>query len=123
MKKIIFTILSSMLIVSACSPQPTNNTSSSSSANPSSTPTDTTTKVTFAQAKTVIEQRCNMCHGNGKASGGVSYSTPELIKANASRIKIRAVVTRDMPKNNATNITEEERTLLGKWVDEGANIN
>jgi uncharacterized membrane protein len=33
-----------------------------------------------------------------------------------------AVVTKLMPMNNATGITEAERALIGQWYREGAKI-
>ena len=37
-------------------------------------------------------------------------------------IKERAVVTKTMPFNNKTGITEAERALLGAWIDQGASV-
>ncbi|RYX99733.1 hypothetical protein EON78_02780 [bacterium] len=136
MKKSIFVLVSSIMLLSACNsttttqPQPSASASSVPST-PTESPTNgNTTKVQFVQVKTIIEQRCATCHSAtsvdnsfGNMPGGVSYDTAELIKANANRIKARAVISKDMPKFNKTNITEEERTLLGRWVDEGATIN
>jgi uncharacterized membrane protein len=35
----------------------------------------------------------------------------------------QAVVTKVMPMNNATHITEAERALIGKWFTDGARVN
>lgn len=86
-------------------------------------------KVTFAQAKEVITNRCMQCHSIKPtddvfktAPVGVQFDTPERIKALAQRIKFRAVTSKTMPLANKTKITDEERVLLGKWIDQGANI-
>lgn len=134
MKKTIFTLLSAIMLLSACNStttQPQPSSSSSAPTTPAESPAGgNTTKVQFVQVKTIIEQRCATCHSAtaedssfGNMPGGVNYDTAELIKANANRIKARAVISKDMPKFNKTNITEEERDLLGRWVDEGATIN
>lgn len=54
------------------------------------------------------------------APAGVMFDTPQQVQAFAARIKERAVVNRTMPFVNKTGMSEEERELLGRWVDEGA---
>jgi uncharacterized membrane protein len=39
----------------------------------------------------------------------------------ATRIKVRVVQQRDMPLLNKSDMTDDERTLLGAWVDSGAS--
>jgi uncharacterized membrane protein len=56
------------------------------------------------------------------APNGVMFDTPEQIKGYADKIKLRAVTSKNMPLANKTNMTEEERDLLGKWLLGGANI-
>ena len=51
------------------------------------------------------------------------YDTPEQIKRMADKILIRAVQTKTMPQGNKTNMTEEERELVGVWIEQGANLN
>jgi uncharacterized membrane protein len=82
--------------------------------------------VSFAEVKQVIDRRCAACHSAhpsdlsfGVAPGGVRYDTPEQIVSYAARIRERAVITRTMPPGNKTRITEEERALLGRWVQQG----
>jgi uncharacterized membrane protein len=84
--------------------------------------------VAFADARAVIERRCVECHSATPtdstftvAPAGVMFDTPEQIQRMAARIKERAAVTRTMPFNNKTGITDQERALLGAWVDQGAN--
>jgi len=83
--------------------------------------------VTFAEARHVIDRRCAACHSihpsdlsYGGAPVGVMFDTPEQIVARAARIRERAVVTRTMPPANKTKITDAERVLLGRWVEQGA---
>ena len=74
----------------------------------------------FAQVQTIIEQRCVVCHNAAVANKGVALHTPELIRQHAAQIRQQAVVLRAMPMNNATGITDDERHLLGAWVEAGA---
>ena len=85
--------------------------------------------VTFADAHAVIARRCIECHSATPSDAtftvapvGVMFDTPEQIQRMAARIKERAVVTKTMPFNNKTGITDAERTLLGAWVDQGASM-
>jgi uncharacterized membrane protein len=77
--------------------------------------------VTFAQARVVIEQRCTMCHNAQVINKNVQLHTPELIVKNAQALYQQAVVLKAMPMNNATQITDAERALLGRWFNAGAS--
>lgn len=84
-------------------------------------------EVTFAEVRPIIDRRCTACHSQspsiadfGPAPAGVSFDTPERILALAARIRARAVDTRTMPPANHTRMTEEERAVLGWWVEQGA---
>ena len=83
----------------------------------------------FAEAQKVVQQRCITCHSSTPtepmfptAPNGVMFDSPEQIQKMAPRIKERVVVNRTMPFINKTGMAEEERTLLGRWVDEGASV-
>jgi uncharacterized membrane protein len=85
--------------------------------------------VGFAAARMIVEQRCTTCHSASptddtwkSAPAGVMLDTPERIKLMAPRIRERAVVLRTMPLANKTNITDQERETLGRWIDQGALI-
>ena len=91
--------------------------------------TEAGTRVPFEKARAIIQSRCVQCHSAHPtddifkvAPNGVMFDTPEKIKIMSSRIRERAVILKTMPLANKTGITEEERTLLGRWIDQGANI-
>lgn len=86
-------------------------------------------RASFATVQRVIRARCVSCHAAQPtdevwrtAPGGVRLDTPEEIRQHAERIKVRAVLTRTMPFQNKTGITQEERDLLGQWIYEGAQL-
>jgi uncharacterized membrane protein len=90
---------------------------------------DVPTVVTFDDARHVIDRRCAACHSLqpsdssfGAAPAGVAFDLPAQIQSHAARIRERAVVTRTMPPANKTHITETERAILGRWVEQGAKI-
>jgi uncharacterized membrane protein len=85
--------------------------------------------VGFARAQEIIQARCVSCHSASTtdpqfpvAPGNVVFDTAERITAMAARIKDRAVVNKTMPFLNRTQMTEQERAELGKWVDLGAKL-
>lgn len=75
---------------------------------------------TLAEVQAVIEQRCAMCHNAQLAQKGMQLHTPELIEQHAQAIYQQAVVQKVMPLNNATQITDAERALLGRWFQSRA---
>jgi uncharacterized membrane protein len=86
--------------------------------------------VTFAQVQPVLKERCTVCHsekptfaGFAQPPGGLMLDTPEQVKAAAQRIHQQTIATQAMPIGNLTKMTDEERTLLGKWLADGAGIN
>jgi len=74
----------------------------------------------FADVQAVVQQRCALCHNAQLAQKGVRLDTPESLLAHAAAIHQQAVVTRQMPLNNATQITEQERSMLARWFAAGA---
>ena len=85
--------------------------------------------VTFAEARHVIDRRCAACHSLapsdstfGAAPAGVAFDLPAQIQSHAARIRERAVVQKSMPPANKTHITEQERLILGAWIDGGAKV-
>jgi uncharacterized membrane protein len=69
----------------------------------------------FAQVKSIINERCLMCHNAQVASKNIQLHSDELILKNALGIYQQAVVLKNMPMANSTNITETERATLGAW--------
>jgi uncharacterized membrane protein len=76
--------------------------------------------VKFTEVQAVVGQRCTMCHNAQIISKNVQLHTPELIAKNAQALYQQAVVLKAMPMNNATQITDAERALLGRWFNAGA---
>ena len=85
--------------------------------------------VTFADAYAVIGKHCVSCHATKPtdedfevAPKKIVFETAEQIKQQAQRIKAVTVLTRTMPLGNKTKMTVAERALLGRWIDDGAEI-
>lgn len=87
------------------------------------------TEVIFAEVNTIIQQRCVSCHSAkptdniySAAPNGVMYDTPLDIVKMKDKIMQRVVITKTMPQNNKTNITQKERDLIRCWIDQGASL-
>ena len=78
--------------------------------------------VTFAEVRAVLEQRCTMCHNAQLQNKNVALHTPALIAQHAQAVYQQAVVLKAMPMNNATQITDAERALIGRWFEAGARV-
>ncbi|MSR06720.1 MAG: hypothetical protein EXR93_06625 [Gemmatimonadetes bacterium] len=83
----------------------------------------------FAAVRVVIAQRCAPCHSSKPTNPGVPTApqglvldTPEEIQAQASRFDAVAVSAQTMPLGNVTEMTDEERALLGRWIRAGAQL-
>ncbi len=78
-------------------------------------------QVAFGEVQKVLEQRCYMCHGATMQMKNVRLDTPDQVALHAQAVYQQAVVTKIMPMNNATGITDAERALIGKWFLAGAS--
>jgi uncharacterized membrane protein len=74
----------------------------------------------YKELQPVLAQRCFMCHGEAVQMKNVRLDTPEGVASHAQAIYQQAVVTKIMPMNNATNITEAEREVIAQWFEGGA---
>ncbi|MBO9512820.1 MAG: urate hydroxylase PuuD [Variovorax sp.] len=77
-------------------------------------------KVSFGEVQKVLEQRCYMCHGAQVQMKNVRLDAPDQVAAHAQAVYQQVVVTKIMPMNNATGITDAERALVAKWFEGGA---
>jgi uncharacterized membrane protein len=53
----------------------------------------------------------------------VRVDSPEQVQRHAQAIYQQVVVSKLMPMNNSTGITEEERALIGRWFIAGGKVN
>ncbi|WP_397459350.1 urate hydroxylase PuuD [Pseudomonas asplenii] len=100
--------------VSAPAPQPT---AAAAAAN----------EVAFDKVHSVIQERCAVCHSAkptsplfSSAPAGIMFDTPQQIQQLAPRIQAQAVTTQIMPLGNITQMTQQERDLIGAWINQGA---
>ncbi len=80
-------------------------------------------QVHFSDVKAVVDQRCVLCHNAQVQNKNVALHTPELIQQHAQQMYQQAVVLKQMPMNNATQITDAERGIIKRWYESGAPAN
>ena len=83
--------------------------------------------VSFEAVLPIIQARCAPCHaakptqeGIAAPPKGVVFDTPAEIHARAAAINQQAAVTRVMPPGNMTHITDDERRMIARWFNGGA---
>jgi len=76
--------------------------------------------ISYQELQPVLAQRCAMCHGPDVQMKGVRLDSAAAVQQHAQAIYQQAVVTKAMPMNNATGITDAERGLVRQWFEGGA---
>lgn len=86
-------------------------------------------EVSFKEVNDIIQQRCVSCHSsrptddvNTAPPNGIVYDTPADIVKLKDKILQRVVITKTMPQNNKTNMTQEEREIIRCWIEQGAAL-
>ena len=83
---------------------------------------ETAEPVAYQQLAVVLQARCYSCHGAALQMKNVRLDSPQGVAQNALNIYQQAVVLAQMPMNNATGITPQERALIKRWYEQGARV-
>ena len=85
--------------------------------------------VSFNEVNAIVQKRCLVCHSAKPTDdvytappNGIMYDTPDQIIKKKDMIMQRVVVTKTMPQNNKTNMTQEERDIMRCWIEQGATV-
>ena len=78
--------------------------------------------VDYAAVQPILAERCYSCHAEQVQMKNVRLDSPAQVAVHAQGIYQQAVVTRAMPMNNATQITDAERDTLKRWFEGGAKL-
>ena len=84
--------------------------------------TSATARLDYKMIQPVLAQRCYQCHGAAVQMKNIRLDSPQGLATHAQAVYQQVVVTKIMPMNNATGITEAERQLIGRWFEAGAVI-
>ena len=86
-------------------------------------------EASFSQVQTLVTKHCASCHAANpshesfeEAPGGVMLDKPQFIIQHGPRIMEQAVKSDIMPLGNETGMTDEERAVLGKWIENGMKV-
>ncbi len=86
-------------------------------------------QVQFSEVKRIIDSRCTVCHSVNPthpsfkvAPLGAMLDSAEQIKLLVPKIQAQAIASKVMPLGNITQMTEDERSLIGRWIRQGAAI-
>ena len=97
---------------------------------PAEQPAQASNGADFDKVHGVIQERCAVCHSAkptsplfSTAPAGIMFDTPQQIQQLAPRIQAQAVASQIMPLGNITQMTQEERNLVGQWIANGAQTN
>lgn len=85
--------------------------------------------VEFADVNTIIATHCSACHSArpthesfDKPPANVSFDKPADIKRFAARIRAQTAISKIMPLGNETEMQDEDRDTLNRWVLQGAPL-
>ncbi len=78
--------------------------------------------IAYEKVQAVMAQRCTQCHGAQLQMKNVRLDSPAALQQHAQAVYQQAVLTKTMPMNNATGITDAERALIGQWFEGGAKV-
>ncbi len=73
----------------------------------------------LAAVQAVVEQRCLMCHGAQVQMKNVRLDSADNLKLHAQNVYQQVVVSKAMPMNNSTGITDAERLVIKQWFEAG----
>jgi uncharacterized membrane protein len=95
---------------------------------PAKNPNECKVQVSINEVNLIVQKRCITCHSTKPTDdvftappNGVVYDTPQDIVRLKDKILQRVVLTKTMPQNNKTGMTEEERNIIRCWIEQGAS--
>ncbi|AYQ26783.1 MULTISPECIES: urate hydroxylase PuuD [unclassified Polaromonas] len=74
----------------------------------------------YQNVQAIMAQRCYLCHGEQVQMKNVRLDSPAALKSHAQQVYQQVVVSKLMPMNNATGITDAERLAVKGWFEAGA---
>ncbi|MEN9375032.1 MAG: hypothetical protein RL710_189 [Pseudomonadota bacterium] len=77
----------------------------------------------YQKLQAVLELRCYQCHGEQVQMKSIRLDSPANVKRFDISIYQQVVLTRQMPLNNATRMTEAERQFIRQWFEQCSSSN
>jgi uncharacterized membrane protein len=79
-------------------------------------------QIGYATLQPILAQRCYMCHGPQVQMKNVRLDSADNVKLHAQNMYQQVVVSKIMPMNNTTGISEAERMIFKQWFETGAHL-
>jgi uncharacterized membrane protein len=76
----------------------------------------------YKSVQNTLERHCTQCHGAQVQMKNVRLDSAAGVKQHAQNIYQQVVVTKVMPMNNATGMTDAERQTIKQWFEAGASV-
>ena len=77
-------------------------------------------QIDYKTLQPVLAQRCIACHGEQVQMKNIRLDSAANVKLHAQNIYQQVVVSKAMPMNNSTGLTDDERLLIKQWFEAGA---
>jgi hypothetical protein len=74
----------------------------------------------FTTMKALVAAKCQDCHNNALANGGMNFQNECNIVKNKARIKIRAVDEGTMPQNGP--LSQSDKDIISNWITGGGTF-
>ncbi len=71
----------------------------------------------FTAVKNLVASRCQSCHNNSIANGGMNWQVECNIITNKARIKVRAIDEGTMPPTGS--LSQSEKDIITNWLNAG----
>lgn len=76
-----------------------------------------TAGASFTAVKNLVAAKCQSCHNNSLANGGMNFQVECNIVKSKARIKVRAVDEGTMPQTGP--LTQAEKDIISAWITAG----
>jgi uncharacterized membrane protein len=107
------------IIIAWLAPKPASESVASNSIAAGEVNTGVGGQIGYATLQPILAQRCYMCHGPQVQMKNVRLDSAENVKLHAQNMYQQVVVTKIMPMNNTTGISEAERMIFKQWFETG----
>ncbi len=111
-----------VLLVIGLAPKPESTQSATGSIAVDAVSTSTGGQIGYEILQPILAQRCYLCHGAQVQMKNVRLDSPGQVKLHAQAMYQQVVVSKIMPMNNTTGISEAERMVIKQWFETGAKV-
>ena len=111
-----------VLLVIGLAPKPESTQSATGSIAVDAVNTSTGGQIGYEILQPILAQRCYLCHGAQVQMKNVRLDSPGQVKLHAQAMYQQVVVSKIMPMNNTTGISEAERMVIKQWFETGAKV-